>query len=60
MWIYVNVRTDSDAPASDWVLVTNNEDFLSQPPVRESAQATDDVKPILWTDRYSNLLQILR
>jgi hypothetical protein len=48
--------------ASDWVLLTNNEEFLAQNPVRQaSAEREDDFEAIrLWTDDYVNLFQILR
>ncbi|MHC4060660.1 MAG: spermidine synthase [Planctomycetota bacterium] len=48
--------------ASDWALLTNNEHFLSQNPVRQAAgEAPEDFEGIrLWTDDYINLFQILR
>jgi SAM-dependent methyltransferase len=48
--------------ASDWVLLTNNEQFLAQNPVRQAAiEPGGDLEDIrLWTDDYVNLFQILR
>ncbi|MHC4154615.1 MAG: fused MFS/spermidine synthase [Planctomycetota bacterium] len=48
--------------ASDWVLLTNNEQFLAHNPVRRaSSEATEDFEDIrLWTDDYVNLFQIVK
>jgi SAM-dependent methyltransferase len=48
--------------ASDWILLTNNEQFLEQRPIRDAtSRPGSDVGHIrLWTDEYINLLQILR
>jgi SAM-dependent methyltransferase len=48
--------------ASDWVLLTNNEQFLAQNAVRQASSEPgvdfDDIR--LWTDDYVNLFQILK
>jgi hypothetical protein len=48
--------------ASDWVLLTNNEQFLAQNAVRQAAiepgGGFEDIR--LWTDDYVNLFQILK
>ena len=45
---------------SDWVLITNNTDFLQARAVASAAQSLEGFKFVpLWTDQYSNLLQIL-
>jgi len=45
---------------SDWVLFTHNDDFLQTPAVAEVAESLEGYTPIpLWTDQYSNLLQII-
>jgi len=46
--------------ASDWVLLTNNERFLAQNPVKQAAvEPEGDFEDIrLWTDDYVNLFQI--
>lgn len=48
--------------ASDWMLVTRNEDLLNDPVVvQKMGEYKDRMRSIpLWTDQYSNLLDILR
>jgi len=47
--------------SADWVLVTNNEDFLHRPEVKDAAS---DITPVLglrlWTDDYNSLLPLLK
>jgi hypothetical protein len=46
-----------------WVLLTESENFLNDPVVVFSAEeptAEDQQKVSLWTDQYTNLLEILR
>jgi spermidine synthase len=53
--------TEQDAYATDWALVTSNETFLNDPKVK--AAINEDGAPereIVWTDQYSNIVQILR
>ncbi len=61
--VKINVSEEEEVTdaASDWMLVTNNQEFLDDPVVRESLTEYKDVmKQIpLWTDQFSNLLQIL-
>ncbi len=46
--------------ASDWILVTDNAGFLERIARAEWLREWDDQeKPILWTDRYSNLFDVL-
>ena len=47
--------------AADWVLVTRNQEFLSLPAVKDTAEEIK-LKPglRLWTDDYSSLLPILK
>lgn len=47
--------------ASDWILLTNNKEFLMSDGVREFGQdlAKPDKEIPLWTDQYSNLFQIM-
>ena len=47
--------------ASDWVLVTDNPEFLQDPRVAldQEPWPTDEPKPILWTDDFSNLFGVL-
>jgi hypothetical protein len=59
------IRDDSEdffsvAP-SDWVLLAEDETVLQQPPIDEAAMRTQPMRePPLWTDRYSNLFDVLR
>jgi hypothetical protein len=48
--------------ASDWVLLTNNQQFLAQNPVhRACSGASEDFEDIrLWTDDYVNLFEIVK
>ncbi|MGC2047396.1 MAG: fused MFS/spermidine synthase [Gallionella sp.] len=56
-------RSDDNpyASHSDWVIVTRNRDFLTDPEVVKKSVA---IKPIagmkIWTDDFSNLFQILK
>jgi hypothetical protein len=43
---------------SDWMLVTDNEDFLKA--LQPEAEDDDDSTELLWTDQYNNLFQILQ
>jgi spermidine synthase len=47
--------------SADWVLVTNNEDFLHRPEIKDAAS---DITPVpglrLWTDDYNSLLPLLK
>ena len=46
---------------SDWVLLTNNEQFLAQPDVARSAHPSVTRRNVgLWTDDYSSILPILK
>ncbi|MBN1443219.1 MAG: fused MFS/spermidine synthase [Planctomycetes bacterium] len=47
---------------STWMLLTVNEEFLQSDAIREAASPVeeDDKPPCLWTDRFSNLLEILK
>jgi len=45
---------------STWMLVTRNQAFLQQPQVAARSESTDDLPPVrLWTDDYSNILQVI-
>lgn len=63
--IYQPDRTESVgavADLSDWILLTENQQFLADQRVTSSAQSMSDspVKGILWTDDFSNLFSVLR
>ncbi len=60
---YVVNEDDEDLAeySSDWVLVTNNQEFLANPEIKE---AETDITPVpglrLWTDAYNSLLPVLK
>ncbi len=61
MAVYADDKHGVADSGSDWLLVTNNEEFLR---CRDIAQAATPLKPWddeirVWTDQYSNLFQIL-
>jgi SAM-dependent methyltransferase len=61
-WIEDVDDDDAGVLASDWVLLTSNEEFLADGTVRQAAgERRGDFEHIrLWTDDYINLFQILR
>ena len=44
---------------NEWVLVTQNDDFLQKHPSTDAHSDDDNLAVPLWTDDYSNLFQIL-
>ena len=46
--------------ASDWILVTKNEEFLNNPSVKEAGEPLKPDKEILWTDQFTALFDILK
>jgi hypothetical protein len=48
--------------ATDWVLLTRNEQFLASPEIQKSVRAWDTPAPppFIWTDDYTNLFRLLR
>jgi spermidine synthase len=47
--------------SADWVLVTNNEDFLHRPEVKDAASNITAISGLrLWTDDYNSLLPLLK
>jgi SAM-dependent methyltransferase len=61
-WIEDVDDDDAGVLASDWVLLTNNEEFLADGAVRQAAsERRGNFERIrLWRDDYVNLFQILR
>lgn len=64
-WGAVQVLTDPDEEtfmeASHWVVATPNPEFLGDPELLEASTPwSDDQPPILWTDRRSSLVTVLR
>jgi hypothetical protein len=62
VWIENAEDDDKGIMTSDWILLTNNEEFLKLQPIHEATSAPDtDFERIrLWTDDYVNLFEILR
>jgi hypothetical protein len=61
--VFVSNLNDDDLGeySSDWVLITNNQLFLSAKDVREGASSIDMRPGVrLWTDDYSSVLPLLR
>ncbi|MBN1909873.1 MAG: fused MFS/spermidine synthase [Pirellulales bacterium] len=64
--VMVDSKSEDDDPhgvdSATWVLVTSNDAFLESDPVRKARDAWPDnaPAPIVWTDDFSNLFQVLR
>jgi protein-L-isoaspartate O-methyltransferase len=43
----------------DWMLLTNNKEFLEANPTHLKKGVSPDIHPLAWTDHYSNLWQLL-
>jgi len=62
----VMIDSDEDASrgvdAATWVILTNNEKFLSESVIRQAVTPwpEDDPAPILWTDGFAGLWQVLK
>jgi hypothetical protein len=46
--------------ASDWILVTKNEDFLNKTAVKEGGEPLKPPREILWTDQFTALWDIMK
>ena len=47
--------------SSEWVLVTNNQDFLDRDAVLDASNEIDDIPGLpIWTDQFNNLFKILK
>ncbi|MDA7925014.1 fused MFS/spermidine synthase [Mariniblastus sp.] len=48
--------------SSDWILLTNNQDFIEDEEVQELSQDPRQwyESPIKWTDQYSNLIEVMK
>jgi len=47
--------------ASAWMLLSNNQEFLNRPAVRELLTSpANSARRLLWTDDHSSILPILR
>ena len=64
-WQAVRIESDDDSTtgvySSTWVIVTGNQEFLSTPEVTQAHWdwTEDDIAPILWTDDFASLYQIM-
>jgi hypothetical protein len=59
----VSRETSTDAEgilfSTQWILLTNNEEFLATPEVQDGAEEIT-ARPCYWTDDFSNLFTIIR
>jgi len=46
--------------SSDWVVLTQNDDFLDDEEVSENLSSFQPTRIILWTDQYSSLFELLQ
>jgi hypothetical protein len=60
----INVHKDEEGGAfdtgSDWVIVSKNEEFLSQPEVKDAGSPLNPDNTLLWTDQFTALFPILK
>ncbi len=61
LWFNVPGSQSLGTDRTDWVLVTSNAAFLSNPDVQARVTPWPDLvpKPIKWTDDYSNLVSVI-
>jgi hypothetical protein len=59
--IFASHDTHIGTNASTWVILTNNREFLDSPAVRDRIKpwTPDDPPPLVWTDDYGSLWQVL-
>lgn len=52
----------SEEASSDWILLTNNHEFIEDKEVQELSQDPRQwySSPIKWTDQYSNLIEVMK
>ena len=62
LWIDAAGNESQGTDATDWVLLTSNEQFLKDPDVEKCVHQWGDPAPraLLWTDDYTNLFSLLR
>jgi hypothetical protein len=56
-------KTEDGGPtdtASDWVLVSKNEEFMNNPKVKEAGEPLKPKREILWTDQFTALYDIMK
>ena len=60
LYIEDDGRGDHYDDASDWVLITSNQTFLSDIYIRSFEDKwPHDLKPIIWTDDFNNLFDVV-
>ena len=45
---------------ADWLVVTDNREFLDRPEVTSRSKAVQPASPLLWTDDFAGLWQVMR
>ena len=45
---------------SSWIIATSNEEFLQLPVVRDAQVSLEGTKPVMWTDDFGGMWQIMR
>ena len=64
--VYIEYLPDEDSgmeeASSDWILLTNNQEFIEDAEVQELSQDPRNYyqSPIKWTDQYSNLIEVMK
>ncbi len=64
--VYIEYIPDDDSgmeeASSDWILLTNNQDFIKDEDVQAISQDPRNWyrSPIEWTDQYSNLIEVMK
>lgn len=64
--VYIEYLPDEDSgmeeASSDWILLTNNQEFIEDKEVQELSQDPRNYyqSPIKWTDQYSNLIEVMK
>jgi len=52
--------TDPDKASSDWILLARDRSILDLPGIKEAVvELPETGHPPLWTDDYSNILQVI-
>jgi len=61
VWIEDWGEEEQGTDGNDWVLVTSNQTFLTDPRVSDQIKPWPTVRPkeVLWTDDYSNLFRVI-
>ena len=63
-WDAISIDSDGDDSVgvytATWIIITDNKEFLAQEEVQEVTTAWEDnVDPLLWTDDFASLWQIM-